>query len=180
MEKKKRISLQKNKAQCQSGMCGLYHWTAGWWCCHTLQVWKYTNVCQFASRRTGTEAAWGCLLKNISMYQLFYQITWFTINTHTMLKMVATSPSLYAVSSLFDILHNQTVSGQKTFIWTCFFDLQLRTFTSCWLIWWWALYTRLAPVRSMKGNLILKLHQIKIKSIFLDNLLYLDAVYVVF
>lgn len=66
----------------------------------------------------------------------------------------------------------------KTFKWTCFFDLQLRTFTSSWLIWWWALSTRLAPVGRMRGNLILKLHQIKIKSIFLNNLLYLDAVYV--
>lgn len=136
--KKKWISLQKNKAQCQSGVCGLYHWTAGWWCCHTLQVWKYTNVCQFASRRTGTEAAWGCLLKNISMYQLFYQITWFTINTHTVLKMVATSLSLYVVSSWFDILHNQTVSGQKhscecdflTFNWDTYqllIDMMMRS-----------------------------------------------------
>lgn len=48
-----------------------------WWCCDTLQVWKYTNICQFATRRTATMAACGRHFKNIIilMYQLLYQIT---------------------------------------------------------------------------------------------------------
>lgn len=92
------------------------------------------------------------------------------INKHKMLKTVATSPSSCAMSC-------KTISTQKhsrkwflTFKWT---HLPVKTLIQLLID---RIRSASYPGQRPVGNHIIKLHQNKIKSFFLDNLLFQDAV----